>query len=584
MTEQISLKNVIGEEFLNRIQNSYLIYVESSAAIYELNGDYAATILISRYCDFLSQASRKIAEKTDEEALKSGKWICHEDCWATSLQSIRDKKPCERECSGGIKIYAVPIIADGMVIGSNNVRVSNMPTDEKKIEEVAQRYKVDPKELLKIAKEYNPRTKYVFDAVKKHVLLASDTIAEFFLQKKAQRELKESRDEFRLIYDAITDSITVISPNYRIVRINKFVREHFGKDLIGKLCYKVYQSRNEICPDCPTKKAIETKKPAFSFQPATKVSLPVDIYAFPILNEDGEVTAVVEHGKDITKRKKAEETLQESETNLKKAQEIAKLGCWSWDRHKDIAYWSDQIFRILGYDVNEIQLSFKWLLEIMHHDDVEPVMNGIEESLKTGKSYDMEYRLTRKDGKEITVHSQAEVIFNERGEATKLMGVILDITERKEAEKQLKDSESKLRRQKLALEKKNIALREIIKQIDVEKNKLKEDISININKTLLPIILKLKNGENSKSYIELLGYHLEELLSSFGRKITDGNYNLTSRELEICNMIKGGLRSKEISNLLNISYETVEKHRRNIRKKMGISKEKVNLYYLLQRF
>ncbi|MHA2086916.1 MAG: hypothetical protein ACW972_01480, partial [Promethearchaeota archaeon] len=99
MANKVKLKNIVGEGLLNRIQNSYLKYMESSAAIYETNGDYAIAIFSSKYCDYLNQASRKIAGKTDDEALKSGKWICHEDCWATSLQSIKDKKPCEIECS-----------------------------------------------------------------------------------------------------------------------------------------------------------------------------------------------------------------------------------------------------------------------------------------------------------------------------------------------------------------------------------------------------------------------------------------------------------------------------------------------------
>lgn len=70
---------------------------------------------------------------------------------------MKDMKPCARECSGGIVIYAAPIIADGMVIGSNNAGVSNPPTDRKKVKEIAERYQVDPDELLKIAKEYSPR-------------------------------------------------------------------------------------------------------------------------------------------------------------------------------------------------------------------------------------------------------------------------------------------------------------------------------------------------------------------------------------------------------------------------------------------
>jgi PAS domain S-box-containing protein len=140
-------------------------------------------------------------------------------------------------------------------------------------------------------------------------------------RKAAEEELSKSENELSSIYDAITDFMTVISTDYRIARVNRIVEKQYGKDLVGKVCYEVYQGRKEICPNCPTRKAIETKKSAFSFQPATEVSPPVDIYAFPILNMEGDVIAVVEHGKDITERKKSEmkleHTLHEKEILLK---------------------------------------------------------------------------------------------------------------------------------------------------------------------------------------------------------------------------------------------------------------------------
>ena len=164
-----------------------------------------------------------------------------------------------------------------------------------------------------------------------------------------------------------------------------------------------------------------------------------------------------------------------------------------------------------------------------------------------------------------------------------------EIAERKQAEKLLRESEyrlketaTKLQEQKSALEQKNIALGEIIAQVEVEKRKIKNDIAANVNELLLPILEKLKLENTAGKYVDLLKSHLGELVSSFGRKIRGKRLNLTSREIEICNMIKGRLTSKEISSLLNISYQTVEKHRKNIRRKMGISKKDINLTSLLQ--
>ncbi|MBF0343906.1 MAG: PAS domain S-box protein [Nitrospirae bacterium] len=196
----MSLKQIIGADTLLDIQESYLQYIETSAAIYEVDGNYAASLFTSRWCDFLNQASKKLCGNVSEaEAMKSGKWICHEDCWAISLKSIKDKKPCEMECSGGIVIYAAPIIVEDIVFGSNNAGISNPPTDETKIREIADKFKVSSQELSKIAKEYMPRPEYVFNAVRNHILTASRTFVSTFLRRQAEEELIEYKEHLEVL-------------------------------------------------------------------------------------------------------------------------------------------------------------------------------------------------------------------------------------------------------------------------------------------------------------------------------------------------------------------------------------------------
>jgi len=163
-----------------------------------------------------------------------------------------------------------------------------------------------------------------------------------------------------------------------------------------------------------------------------------------------------------------------------------------------------------------------------------------------------------------------------------------EITERKKAEKELNNSKLRLQKKKSALEQKNIALREVIAQIELEKERIKDNIQANIDIVASPILEKLKTektslGKDAFKYVNLLQYHLKKLTSSFGSKLTEQRLKLTPREIEICNMVKGGLTSKDISNLLSISYRTVEKHRRNIRKKIGISNKNINLTSFLHR-
>ena len=156
-----------------------------------------------------------------------------------------------------------------------------------------------------------------------------------------------------------------------------------------------------------------------------------------------------------------------------------------------------------------------------------------------------------------------------------------NIVEKKEAELSLKQTTLELHKQKAELENKNIALREIISQIEIEKKALQDQLRLNIELTVLPLIKKLQNLKLSRdawlNYLKILQQNLEDIHSTFAKKVTSDRVKLSPREMEICNLIKNGLANKEISELLQISILTVERHRHNIRKKFRIANEKINL-------
>ena len=161
-------------------------------------------------------------------------------------------------------------------------------------------------------------------------------------------------------------------------------------------------------------------------------------------------------------------------------------------------------------------------------------------------------------------------LYDSKGVICGICGISTDINERKKAEERLQE-------QKEALEKKNIALNEILGQIEIEKKQIKDNVVTNAENLLLPIIQKLRlTGESSK-YVQLLQKNLQEITSSYGTRLTEKGARLTSREVEVCDMIKNGLSSKEVASLLNISLRTVETHRIKIRNKLGIVKKDLNL-------
>lgn len=141
--------------------------------------------------------------------------------------------------------------------------------------------------------------------------------------------------------------------------------------------------------------------------------------------------------RDITERKTVEEELRRTGESLAEAQRIAHLGSWDWDIEKNRLSWSDEMHRIFGIDKNHFGASFEAFMQAVHPDDRESVKKAVEEAL-LGQRYDIEYRVVRADGDARVAHAQGEVFFNEAGEASRMLGTVLDITERKKTENELR--------------------------------------------------------------------------------------------------------------------------------------------------
>lgn len=135
------------------------------------------------------------------------------------------------------------------------------------------------------------------------------------------------------------------------------------------------------------------------------------------------------------------------------------------------------------------------------------------------------------------------------------------------------DDKKKLIEQKSILDQKNMAIREVLSQIERGREEIKSNVVANVENLLMPILQKLELKGDSYHYVQLLKNNLKELTSSFGAKLSVKNSNLTPKEIEICNMIRNGITNKEISTLLNISKRTTEKHRTNIRRKLSVNKD-----------
>ncbi|MBI4833710.1 MAG: PAS domain-containing protein [Planctomycetes bacterium] len=158
-----------------------------------------------------------------------------------------------------------------------------------------------------------------------------------------------------------------------------------------------------------------------------------------------------------------------------------------------------------------------------------------------------------------------------------VVAIYEDITERKQTEKHIQE-------QSKALEQKNIALKEVMEQISVEKNEQAKKITSNLENIILPKLrrLKARASETQKKLCESMEKDIKNVASDFGIKISDKHIALSKRELEICAMIKDGYKNKDIAEELHLSTKTIETIRKSIRRKLHINNKAVNLQTYLQ--
>lgn len=155
--------------------------------------------------------------------------------------------------------------------------------------------------------------------------------------------------------------------------------------------------------------------------------------------------------------------------------------------------------------------------------------------------------------------------------------IVWDISEEKELE-------TTLLNQKLQAEEMNVTLRNVLGTIESQRKEFEQSIRRRIQTSILPGIEKVKTEENENvrsSYLLILKQQLINLTTGFDNALDGDLLKLSKTELRICKYIRAGLAGKEICDTMNIAFETIQTHRKNIRKKLGLRGKNVNLYTFL---
>lgn len=170
-------------------------------------------------------------------------------------------------------------------------------------------------------------------------------------------------------------------------------------------------------------------------------ALEINVTNIPII-VGSEILGIFGIAKEISKLKEKEIALEKVQNSLNNAQIVANIGSWDYDIVEDEAFWSNQMYCITGIDSHtDFVPTYSSMVEIVHPKDRKRYEQIFNESLHQAIDYEIEYRIVRPNGEERIVYEKANLIIDENQKPVRVIGIIHDITEKRLAEKRLKENE-----------------------------------------------------------------------------------------------------------------------------------------------
>jgi len=294
---------------------------------------------------------------------------------------------------------------------------------------------------------------------------------------------------------------------------------------------------------------------------------------------------------DITDKKNTENTLAESEERFSLAMGASKDGLWDWNITTNEAYYSPSYWNMLGYQSKEHPPYSNSWKDLIHIEDKDKALQANNDCIENRcDEFKVEFRMKAKNGNWKWIRARGKAVYRDiNKQATRLVGTNTDITEQKKTEKALQiakvELEVKVKQRTAELVETNTALKILLRQSEDYKNEIGDQILSNVNQLVVPFLKKIKNDQLNNRQINALAIaelNLKKITSTFSHQLSSQHSSLTPTEIQIANLLKEGKSSKEIAEITSSKVRTIQFHRINLRKKLGLNNKSGSLKQFLQ--
>lgn len=403
------------------------------------------------------------------------------------------------------------------------------------------------------------------------------------LREKVARYEQEERSYRRLYENAPVGMYELDFQTGRCVSVNQTVLDYTGYSreeflAMDPVAFLTQESRERFFKRLAKIQRSEEVPASVEFQIKIKGGRVVwALLEIRFLRKRGRITGASVVLYNIDEQKRAYLALAESEERFRRLVETMNEGLIILDGQGRIRYVNQHLQHVSGY--RDEELVGKAIHEFLSPEASELIYRRLSgEDNSAQPSFEIAWR--RKTGERQYSIVSPQVLETTDGREGSSFAVITDITPKKNVEDALRQREKELREKNQRLEEMNTALQTLVKMREQDRAETQRVVSANLKRLVNPLVEKLRRSglnHRQKVYMELLADQLAEMASAGDPPFASHLLVLSPSEVEVANLVRHGHTTKEIASLLNLSARTVDMHRLNIRKKLGLHRKGTNL-------